>query len=336
MKNFYQLSLQEQADRLQDLARSVLPFWNISEQAELRLIKHRENAVFEVTSGERHMALRVHRANYHDDQELNSELQWIEAINGTELKTPQVIRTSTGKLFVRHGIAGVPEERQVDALEWVDGQPMGSIEAGIADPSLAAQTFATMGRLMAITHNHADTWPLPADFKRHAWDEDGLLGEDPFWGRFWELEELTNEQKNRMLTVRKMARAELITYTKSADRYGLIHADFVPENLLLAKDGVCLIDFDDSGFGWHLFDIATSLFFHLGQAYYEDASAAFFKGYAERRKLPDQCEELLPLFFLLRGTTYLGWGHTRREIAATHEMVPLIIALVDQMAQEYL
>ncbi len=336
MNEFYQLTLQEQADRLQVLARSALAYWDIGEKASLTLIKHRENAVFEVVDGEVHMALRVHRANYHTDQELHSELQWIEAINSPELKTPQVVRTATGELFVRHSDPAVPEERQVDALEWIDGEPMGSVEEGVADQEGAVKNFLTMGRLMAIAHNHAQSWQLPAGFKRHAWDKAGLLGEQPFWGRFWELAELTEAQRHRMQAVRKKAGAELEAYTRAADRYGLIHADFVPENLLLSGDRTCLIDFDDSGFGWHLFDIATSLFFHLGQTYYEDASQAFFEGYSQCRKLPDQCTELLPLFFLLRGTTYLGWMHTRREVASTHELVPIIIALVDQMAEEYL
>ena len=46
----------------------------------------------------------------------------------------------------------------------------------------------------------------------------------------------------------------------TCDRYGLIHCDFLPENLL--KDGKTLriIDFDDCGYDWHLFDIATSMF----------------------------------------------------------------------------
>ena len=336
MDEFYKLTLQEQADRLQVFARSALSHWNLSETADLTLIKHRENAVFEVADGDVHMALRVHRANYHTDQELHSELQWIEAINSPELKTPQVVRTAAGQLFVRHSGASVPEQRQVDALEWVEGVPMGSVEEGIADQESAAKTFLTMGRLMAIAHNHAESWQLPAGFTRHAWDEEGLLGENPFWGRFWELAELTKDQRQRMHEVRQRARVELEAYTRAADRYGLIHADFVPENLLLCGDRTCLIDFDDSGFGWHLFDIATSLFFHLGQSYYEDASEAFFAGYAQCRRLPEQCQQLLPLFFLLRGTTYLGWMHTRREIASTHELVPVIIALVDQMAEEYL
>jgi Ser/Thr protein kinase RdoA (MazF antagonist) len=334
--DFYQLSGGQQATLLEGLARSALVHWEMDDNAEIRLIKHRENAVFEVKDGDRHLALRIHRANYHSDLELESELQWIEAINSPELKTPQVIRTANGDLFVRVKGTGIPEARQVDALEFVKGEPMGSVEEGLADISQVVPTFTSMGRLMAISHNRAEQWTLPKTFTRHAWDSEGLLGDNPFWGRFWELPHLTDEQRVRLNEVRIRAKQDLAEYGKTADRYSLIHADFVPENLLMTDAGVCLIDFDDSGFGWHLFDIVTSFFFHLGQDYFDEASSAFFNGYSEIRELPYRCEELLPLFYLLRGTTYLGWMHTRPEIATANEMAPLIITAVDEMVEEYL
>jgi hypothetical protein len=34
---------------------------------------------------------------------------------------------------------------------------------------------------------------------------------------------------------------------------------------------------------------------------------------------------MLPLFFLLRGFTYLGWLHTRKETTAAKELVPLVV-----------
>jgi len=333
---FYQLSAERQAILLKGMARSALVHWEMDDSAEIKLLKHRENAVFEVKDGDRHLVLRVHRANYHSDLELESELQWIEAINSPELKTPQVIRSAKGDLFVRVKADGVPEIRQVDALEFVKGEPMGSVEEGLADISQVTPTFTSMGRLMAISHNQAEHWTLPENFTRHAWDTEGLLGDDPFWGRFWELPQLTDAQTVRLNEVRIRARQELADYGKTADRYSLIHADFVPENLLLTDDGVCLIDFDDSGFGWHLFDITTSFFFHLGQEYFDEATSAFFNGYSEKREIPHRCEELLPLFFLLRGTTYLGWMETRPEMSTTNEMAPLIITAVDEMAEEYL
>lgn len=53
--------------------------WAIDD-ADLSVIKYRENAVFAVRhSGGRH-ALRLHRVGYHSNDELRSELQWMQAL----------------------------------------------------------------------------------------------------------------------------------------------------------------------------------------------------------------------------------------------------------------
>lgn len=335
MNDFYQSTPSEQARRLTRLARAALPRWEIEANADLELIKHRENAVFCVTSGAERYALRVHRANYHTDDELVSELQWIAAINSDELRTPQVIPTADGAAFAHIEIDGVPESRQVDMLEWFEGEPIASVEDGDGIINVAA-TFLEVGRLMAITHNHSEQWTEPAQFTRHAWDEQGILGHEPFWGRYWELAALNDEQRQRLEAVKVKAFKELTAFGKGEDRYGLIHADFLPENLLLSDSGICLIDFDDAGYGWHLFDVATTLFFHLGEDYFDEAAEALLNGYRQARLLLDAHLVHLPLFFLLRGITYLGWAHTRKETETARAMTPMIVAAVDEMAREYL
>ncbi len=38
-----------------------------------------------------------------------------------------------------------------------------------------------------------------------------------------------------------------------------------------------LIDFDDAGFGWHLFGLVTALFFLCDEDYFDSAEAALSK-----------------------------------------------------------
>ena len=45
----------------------------------------------------------------------------------------------------------------------------------------------------------------------------------------------------------------------SADKVGLIHADLHLDNALFWRDNVRVIDFDDCGFGYWLYDIAVAL-----------------------------------------------------------------------------
>ena len=333
MTDFYALTPDEQATHLEGLANNALPLWGLA-GAKLELIKHRENAVFRVSHDSQQYALRIHRAGYHSDAELLSELEWIAALNSKALRTPQVIPASDGARFAHISHPEVPEPRQVDLLEWFAGTPLASVEDG--NLSEAVSSLHAVGRLMAITHDHSSGWTIPADFQRHAWDEDGLLGPEPFWGRYWELDTLTDDDRELLAAARAKALGELENFGKTSDRYGLIHADCVPENLLRDGDTVCLIDFDDAGFGWHVFDIATTLFFHLGEPHYDEAEAALLAGYREVRELPEDHLAHLPLFFLLRGLTYLGWVHTRSETETARTMKSSITEAVTTLAREYL
>ena len=331
MQDFEKLPVKDQESRLLELARASLVFWNLD--GDLRLIKHRENAVYELnTTGGECFALRVHRAGYHSDRSLKSELQWIEALDDYGVGVPAVIPTSDGNSFAKVSIDSVLEERQVDLFAWVDGIQLGSIEDGLGDdPDAIKHIYQTMGWTMAKMHNQALQWELPADFSRHSWDVNGLVGDNPLWGRFWELKALTAEQRDLIDRARETVRKGLDAFGQPNDAYSLIHADFVPENILVSGDKVQMIDFDDAGFGWHLFDLATALYFIQDDPGYHIARSALIEGYREFRPLADEAFEQLPLFTAARSFTYLGWVHTRQETETARELTPVFIDMCCQI-----
>lgn len=337
MTDFYELTPEEQEPRYRQLAESVLPEWGL-EGASLSMIKMRENAVFRVdTADGRKEALRIHRANYHTNDELRSELQWIQALAAAGIDTPDVLPTLSGELSIVPGtdLAGLP--RQIDMFAWVDGEQLGSVEEGLGgDLDTQVKNFEIIGELAARVHNQATGWTLPENFVRHAWDVDGLTGEEPFWGPFWELQPLTPAQRDLMIKTRERLREELIAFGQSEQNYSLIHADMVPENVLIDGSHVRLIDFDDAGFGWHLFEMATSLYFSAADSDYELLRDAFVRGYRTQRALSDSDLDKLPLFMLARATTYLGWAHTRSETETAKELTPVIVEMACATAEEFL
>ncbi|MFO1467052.1 MAG: phosphotransferase [Steroidobacteraceae bacterium] len=336
MNDFYQASVAEQSRRLATLAQSALIRWGI-EAAPVELIKYRENAVFRVEAGGARYALRIHRAGYHSDAELRSELQWMRALLADGFAVPVLVPSKSGALFEVVGGAGVPEPRQVDLFEWCSGNTLGSIEQGVgAGGGDLRQTFHTIGVLAARLHDQANHWALPPGFVRHAWDAEGLVGEQPYWGRFWELVALGADQRRLLERMRDAARVDLAALSKAPAGYGLIHADFCPENLLVDGTQVRLLDFDDAGFGWHLFEIATTLYFHRPEAYFAQVEAALIEGYRTRRPLGEDALRSLPLFYAVRGTTYLGWVHTRQETDTARELTPTLIGLACEAAEQYL
>jgi Ser/Thr protein kinase RdoA (MazF antagonist) len=304
--------------------------------ASIQPIKVRENAVYAVHLHDgRKVVLRVHRCGYHSDEALQSERTWMQALEDHGIEVPRHVLSNGGRSFERSHIEGFEGERQVDVFHWIAGQQLGSVEQGVAANGVA-DVYRKVGRLAARLHNQSSVWNAPAGFRRHAWDAEGLAGERPFWGRFWELEALTESQQQLFVELRQSLWRQLNAFGTSPDRYGLIHADLVPENILVDGDSLQVIDFDDAGYGWHLFEIATSLYFIRRDSIYEQAREAVIEGYREHRALSDEHLALLPMFLAARGTTYLGWVHTRAGEPAATEMVPALIELATTAAEDYL
>jgi Ser/Thr protein kinase RdoA (MazF antagonist) len=304
--------------------------------ASIQPIKVRENAVYAVhlRDGSK-VVLRVHRCGYHSDEALQSERTWMQALEDHGIEVPRHVLSNGGKSFERSHIEGFEGERQVDVFHWIAGQQLGSVEHGVTAGGVA-DVYRKVGRLAARLHNQSSVWHAPVGFRRHAWDAAGLAGERPFWGRFWELEALAESQRQLFVELRQSLWRDLNAFGTGLDRYGLIHADLVPENILVEGDSLQVIDFDDAGYGWHLFEIATSLYFIRRDSIYEQASDAVVAGYRQHRTLSDDHLALLPMFLAARGTTYLGWVHTRAGEPAAAEMVPVLIELAMAAAEDYL
>jgi Ser/Thr protein kinase RdoA (MazF antagonist) len=335
MTDFFDQDPAVQIERLEAAGRAALHEWGIDD-ASLELIKHRENAVFKMTSGDRIGALRIHRHGYHSDAELKSELQWMQALSESGIQVPEFIPARNGNPFVSYRAEGLPGATQIDLFEWIDGEQLGSVEEGVADESAVDSTFGTLGELAAKVHNQAVSWTLPDGFTRHAWDAEGLAGETPHWGRFWEIEAASDEQRDLLVAARARIYDELSALPKSPGSYSMIHADFAAENIMLDRDGVRLIDFDDAGFGWHQFELVTALIFINGEPYFDRAKDALVDGYRKHRQLTDEQLTSLPLFFLARSTTYVGWVHTRSETETAKELTPWILDLACGFAKDYL
>lgn len=337
-----QLPPEPHLQQLQQLAHRALSHWQL-EAAEISLIKYRENAVYRVVThdGQRY-ALRIHRPGYHSDRALLSELQWMAALAESGIQVPEVIATAGGQLMITEQLPSLPNRYQIDLFGWIEGQPLGSVEHGLnSSGSQIHTTYQAIGEIAAHLHNQASQWTLPAGFQRHAWDADGLVGEQPFWGRFWELASLSPEQQRLLIDARDQVRKALADYDRSPDRYGLIHADFVPENLMVDgnttdNNRLRLIDFDDAGFGWHMFELATALYFIRDNPDYHHARSALIKGYRQHRPLTEGDINKLELFLTARGFTYLGWIADRQETETARKLAPDLIRRACEQATRYL
>ncbi len=325
----------DQVQALRRLAQRALESWEL-EAPRLELVKYRENAVFAVhgASGDR-AVLRVHRPRYRTDLDIECELAWMRELDSAGIATPGAIAARDGALVVTASAPGVPEPRQCDLLAWVDGAPPGTLEGGVSasDDSLR-DLYRSVGATAARMHEIARDWKRPQPFSRPSWDVESLVGDNPTFGRFEELGEISPEQRRVLCAARDVVR-ERLRALGPADV--LIHGDLVPDNILVDAAGARrIIDFDDFGWSWVGFEMTTSLFPLQISGGFDAGLAGYLEGYRGVREFPAAELEALEDLLLARGLSYLGWPAGRPEIASQRDIVPMFAALLSEAAAAYL
>lgn len=277
-------------------AREAAALWQAT---PTRLIVARENAVYEMSlSDGTRAALRLHRTGYQDAAAIRSELWWCAELVHLGLPVPEPLALPDDT-----HLATLSTGRHASAVRWIDGQPMG--QAGHRLPQPVAEQIdlhARLGQLLRQLHESSDRLGIrPDSFTRPRWDKDGLVGEAPVWGRFWEHPAASYVQLSAQNAARIAVRSMLTRHAAEGGDFGLIHADVLRENVLLSGGGLSLIDFDDSGFGYRLYDLGTVLSQNQYEPARDDLRDALMAGYGT------QDTEKVELFTLARILASVGW-----------------------------
>ncbi|MEV7648143.1 aminotransferase class III-fold pyridoxal phosphate-dependent enzyme [Arthrobacter sp. NPDC089319] len=313
------------------IARNALPMFGIAGDAVIDFVKHRENVVFRVSEGPIDYALRIHRLGHRTDDEVATEGAFMTALGAEGFPVSEVVRTVAGALF-----ASVPDSRgrthHVDVQRWVaGGEPLGDAGAAwLGEDTLEAEVFARLGELCATFHLASRRIGKVSGYSRPAWDAEGLAGATALWGDPRRLATTDDERGVIDAAVRRIGQ-RLDQLGTAPEFYGVIHADFTPENVLTAGRQHVLIDFDDFGEGWWLFDLATILFWYHRHPRTVEYRQALLAGYRKHADIPERALEDLDTFILARGLTYLGWAADRpgdeTSVFLQSEVLPVIVDL---------
>jgi Ser/Thr protein kinase RdoA (MazF antagonist) len=310
----HDLSAEDVAARLVPVARRALEEYGVAPDAVLTLLNVSENATYAVddpTTGER-TVLRVHRHGYHDGPEIESELAWLDALReDTGVRTPQVLPTRDGRRLLAMPEEGQPDPRHVVRFEFLPGvEPE---EAGEGLP----QSFELLGGITARMHEHALRWRRPPGFRRFAWDYDGAFGEVARWGRWQDGMAVGPAERAVLGRLDEALRTRLARFGTEAHRYGLVHADLRLANLLEDGEERYVIDFDDCGFSWFLYDFGTAVSFFEDDPRVPELTDAWVRGYRSVRELPAEDEAEIPTFVLMRRLLLVAWigSHSGTDLA---------------------
>lgn len=304
------------------------------EAPRLSLVTVSENVTFRLTDGRTggDWVLRLHRPGYNSAAELEAERLWTAALREAGLEAPEPLPARDGRAFVPQAIPETGETRLVGVTRWIEGEVLDERLKAPAHPAERSGWFARLGDLVARTHRQSEAWTPPAGFVRPTLDADGLMGPAPRWGPFWDHAALGAGDRDLFLAARDRLHARLSDLPRDPAVFGVIHADLHPGNLLVREDALAIIDFDDTAFGWRMYDIAVALTHQQTAPDFAVVRDAFLAGYRGVRDLPEAEAARLPLFLLVRDLVQLGWLHERPEIE-TGDWLPARIALIRRRCQ---
>ncbi len=312
MKPYTELTRLGQLRRTRHLAEAALQAYGLS-GARLTFLQYTANIIYRVDvpgptpveRGQRpylpnRYLLRVLYTSRWEG--IKSELTWLAALSREAgLPVPQPVPTLDGELLTRITTPGLPEGRIVSLMRWIDGRRL--------TDGFRPSHFRAWGRMIARLHEFSASWQPPEGFERPVWDWEGQLG-----GRYFRfpVEELVASMPEHLQEpfqiVSQEARAVMEHLGTGPDAYGLVHADTYPENVLFKAGEAYLIDFEDCGFGYWLWDMAIALSLWPWTEEWRWRRDALLDGYVQVRTLPESQLRHLDLFMAAQYATMVLWA----------------------------
>jgi Ser/Thr protein kinase RdoA (MazF antagonist) len=304
------------------LAQQALGLYDVPPNATVRLISRSENEIYkiEAPSGRR-WALRVQRQGYQSKNALASEIAWLVALrNDGVVATPVPIAGRDGAWVQIVRARGASEARNVVLFAWEDGrQPTVSMDL--------RQCLKSLGAITAKMHEHSAAWERPEGFERFTWDFEAALGESARWGHWRDGLGMNATRLDLFGRTVDLIRDRLACYGRGPDRFGLAHCDLRLANLLLHEGAVKVIDFDDCGFSWYMYDAATLMSFYEHLPGAPGLVEHWLEGYRTVRSVTKAEEEEIPTLVMLRRLLLVAWVGSHAE---AHLARSLGVAYTDQ------
>lgn len=312
MKPYNELTRLGQLRRIRQLAEAALDAYGLR-GARLTFVQYTANIIYRVdvpspgpnANGPgfyvpNRYLLRVLYTNHWEG--VKGEMTWLAALSREAgIPVPEPVPTLEGELLIRIATPGMPEERIVSLMRWIDGQRLTN--------GFRPDHFRAWGRAVARVHEFSAGWQPPEGFERPVWDWEGQLG-----GRYFDcsIEDLVASMPQHLQgpfeIVSQETREVMEGLGKGPDVYGLIHADTFPENVLFKDGDAYLIDFEDCGFGYWLWDVAVALCLWPWTEEWTWRRDAFLDGYSQVRTLPESQLRHLDLFMAAQYATMVLWA----------------------------
>jgi len=325
-------SMEMSTQKFNFIANDAVRNFSFLKNAEVRLLDYSENYTYLVTeekSGQKHI-LRVCRPNYHTKRQIEGELAWLKSLHEhSPIEVSLPIPNDHGEYVQATEVEG--HTYYSTLFTFLEG-----VTPDDENESALIRQFSTLGHITAQFHNQSTKQHQTyQQFDRIIWDYDSILGVEPKWGRWQDGLGMTPERIHLFERVSATIKRRLESFGKHPGNFGLIHSDLRLANLIVEGEQIKVIDFDDCGFGWYLYDLATSLSFIEHKPYVPDLINSWLKGYRKTRPLSAEEENEIPTFIMMRRLQLISWVGSR-DNETTRALGSQFTIETDPLAHEYL
>ena len=324
-------SYEETMEHLSLLANESLELWDLPAGSKARLINVSENETFLVEAPDGFKSiLRIHREDYHTETAIACEHAWSRSLNEEGgVKTPDILPGRNGSMIQSATSTELGQKRYLAMFEFVEGS-----EPDQQDDLTGG--FEELGEIAAKTHLHSIDWERPEPFERLVWDLDTVFGKEATWGNWRDGPNIGQQTREVLEQVEATVIERLTRDGRGTDRFGLIHADMRLANLLITKGETRLIDFDDCGLGWLMYDFAAGISFMEDDPRIPDLKQAWVRGYRSIRPLSEEDEAEIPTFVMMRRLALLAWIGSHSEVDIAKELAPTFAPVSEELGRNYL
>jgi len=310
------------------LAVDALRQYDIAVQ-RLTLISHHLNILYRVdTSTGKRFALRISSPTWRSHLELQSELQWLIALDReTDIGAHTPLPNRSGELITTLAGHGVPESRRCVLFTWVPGVEVAS--------RLTPENVEKMGELSARLHRHGQDFQPHNPFTKRSLDR--------LFPRDEEVVLFGAEHANLYSTAQRASfehaweRAETELLRLYADPSGLlvVHGDLHHENIKVHRGKLRPIDFEDVIWAYSIQDIALTFYdfrYYTDPAAhnYEDLCHSFKRGYERLEPWPEDYPGQIDTLHVARQLWVANWVLINED--PVHHQ-PLIARLADRFGR---
>ena len=324
-------SLSTQLKKLEDPVKDSLNLWDIPKGSEAKLLNVSENFIYLVKGTYDFKAiLRVHRENYNSEHAIESELKWKDALKESGvILSPSHYLGKNGKAVQQLILQNQLNPINMVLFEYIDGQQPD--ESGDL-----REYFKILGEYAARMHVHSINWELAEKMSRHSWDVNSIFGLGAKWGNWRDAPQVTSKVEEILEQVENLVKKRLEIFGKNCNRFGLIHSDMRIANLIVDHQRTWIIDFDDCGFGWYLYDFAASISFMENDPRIPELKQCWLEGYTKVRALETVEIEEIDTMVMLRRLALLAWIGSHIEAPEPKELADGFAKTTAELGEKYL